>query len=125
GERMIVKVTGRFPVLNIDKMVREFSRRKNLVYSIDIIEHGLYRMLGLNWAASKSRTIIYAISTGFYMGNVYGRYRQIPSVYGGAEGLMRAVWDETRNQPGVYSRFKTEPRLSGVGGGEELCVAYS
>ncbi len=119
NDGLFVKVTGRFPILNISTMVKEFSRRKNLQLSVDVIEHPLYDWLHLGWSGHGCRTIIYAVSLDFYLQHLYGHYTEIHGYEGGlwgAESLMRKVWEETRRLPGVYSRFKHEPHLSGFAG---------
>ena len=119
GEGIMVKVTGRFPILNISTMIKEFSRRENLQLSVDVIEHPLYDWLHLGWSGHGCRTIIYAVSFDFYMRHLYGHYTEIHGYEGGlwgAESLMRKVWEETKMLLGVYSRFKHEPHLSGFAG---------
>lgn len=119
GVGIMVKVTGRFPILNISTMIKEFSRRENLQLSVDVIDHPLYDWLHLGWSGHGCRTIIYAVSLDFYMRHLYGHYPEIHGCEGGlwgAESLMRKVWGETKMLPGVYSRFKHEPLLSGFAG---------
>lgn len=116
GGGVFVKVTGRFPILNIQTMCDEFSHREALALAVDVVEHNLYKMLGLKWSASGCRTIIYACDCAFYKSNLYGRYREIPTTFWGAEGLMRDVWEKNRAKSGVYARFRHEPRISGFAG---------
>ncbi len=114
---IIVKVTGRFPILNIDTMLKEFARRKALRLAIDIKDHPIYDWLRLGWSGHGARTILYAVTYSFYREHIYGRYRQIPSVYVDCETMMFKVVKETMREKGVYHRFKHEPRLSGFAGG--------
>ena len=119
GRGGIVKVTGRFPIINIATMVKEFSERKNLQLAVDVIDHPLYDWLRLGWAGHGCRTIIYACTFDFYMRYLHGRYVEIHGSAGGmwgAETLMRDVWEKTRHRPGVYSRFRHEPCLAGYAG---------
>lgn len=117
GEKYMVKVTGRFPILNIETMIKEFQSRKNLQLAIDVVNHKLYSSLGLKWAQSgKARTIIYAVTCDFYKAHLLGHYKDIPSKFNGAEGLMNNVWNKTKNEIGVYPRFKHEPELAGCAG---------
>lgn len=122
---VLVKVTGRFPILNIEAMIREFAKRKPLNLAVDTVDHSLYRWLGLDWASHKTRTILYAVTVGFYQERIRGRYREIPGTFTGAESLMYDVLSKARNDfKGVYDRFKREPRLSGHAGisKESSCI---
>ena len=112
----MVKVTGRFPVLNISTMIREFQARKNLKLAVDVVDHPLYDWLRLGWCGHSCRTIVYAISLPFYRQHLYGRYVEIPSRFFGAEGLMLDVYKETKKEKGVYPRLRHEPHLSGYAG---------
>lgn len=114
-ETLIYKVTGRFPILNIEKMIIEFSKREPLKFSIDILNNPLYRFTRI--PAESSRTIIYAIDCDFYMQYVYQEYEHNRKKYTGAEPLMYEIWRRTRHIVGVYARFRHEPQLSGGGGG--------
>lgn len=109
----MVKVTGRFPIRNIQAMIREFKSRKNLALSVDMVDHPIYDWLRLGWCGHSCRTIIYAVNLAFYRQHLYGRYAQIPRRFFGAESLMRAVCLATRREEGVYCRFHHEPWLSG------------
>ncbi len=120
-DNLIVKVTGRFPILNIETLIDEFSRRKELRLAIDIKDHPFYDWLRLGWSGHGARTIVYAVTCRFYRENIYGRYKDIPSICCDAETLMFDVVKKTRNQKGVYDRFKHEPRLSGFAG----CLNYT
>ena len=115
---LMIKVTGRFPILNIGKLIDEFSSRSALNFAIDIIDHPLYDWLGLRWRSHAARTICYAVSIEFYKIHIHGMYTQIPKPYWGAEELMMAVWQRSKNALGVYPRFKHEPIMSGYAGGE-------
>lgn len=112
----MIKVTGRFPIRNIQTMIREFKSRKNLKLSVDMIDHSLYDWLHLDWRGHSCRTIIYAVNSAFYYQHLYGRYAEIPRRFSSAEGLMRAVCLATRREEGVYCRFRHEPWLSGYAG---------
>ena len=113
---IVVKVTGRFPVLNIKTMVRDFLNREPMLLSVDVVEHNLYKVIGKKWCSHGCRTIVYACACDFYMRNLYGRYVEIPSPFWGAEHLMRDVWEKNKDLPGVYPRHKHEPSLSGYAG---------
>ena len=114
---LFVKVTGRFPILNIETLLREFASRDPLQLSVDIIDHPIYDWLRLGWDAHHARTILYATTTTFYQAHIYGRYREIPGRFPDAEALMFDVWKRTvRRLPGVYGRFRHEPRLAGFAG---------
>lgn len=116
GGGVFVKVTGRFPVLNIESMFKEFTNRHPLKLAVDVVEHNLYKLLGLKWGASGCRTIIYACDCDFYKNNLYGRYVEIPNPFYGAENLMRDVWEHHQSECGVYPRLRHEPHLSGFAG---------
>ncbi len=122
---IIVKVTGRFPILNINTMLNEFAHRKDLRLAIDIKDHPFYDWLRLGWSGHGARTILYAVTYAFYRMHIYGRYKQIPSVYVDCETMMFKVVKETAHKKGVYHRFKREPRLSGFAGGLNYTVITS
>ena len=87
--------------------------------AVDVLDNPIYRMLHLKWSSRGCRTIIYAVTVEFYEEYLYGRYKEIRGYDGGfwgAEGLMRSVWEQTKDMAGVYPRFRTEPRLSGYAG---------
>ncbi len=121
GHGIIIKVTGRFPILNIETMIDEFSCRKDLCLALDIKDHPFYDWLHLGWSGHGARTILYAVTCQFYRDNIYGRYKEIPSAYWGAEDLMFDVVKKVQGQRGVYDRFKHEPRLLGFAG----CLNYT
>ena len=116
GEGVVIKVTGRFPILNIKTMIEEFARRRNLKLAIDIIDHRIFDILGLRWRGHCARTVLYAITLKFYREKVMGRYKDIPFKYSSAEELMFAVYREAKDFPGIYPRFQTEPLMSGCSG---------
>lgn len=120
--RLIVKVTGRFPILNIAAMLREFAARIPLSLALDVVDHPIYDWLRLGWDGHHARTILYAVTTDFYRRHIHGRYREIPSRFCGAEDLMFDVWRSVREEAGVWPRFRREPRLSGFAGSGRLCV---
>lgn len=120
--RLIVKVTGRFPILNIAAMLREFAARRPLALALDVIDHPIYDWLRLGWDGHHARTILYAVTPDFYKRHLYGRYKEIPSRFCGAEDLMFDVWRKVRHEAGVWPRFRVEPRLSGFAGSGQLCV---
>ena len=74
----MVKVTGRFPIRNIQAMIREFKSRKNLALSVDMVDHPIYDWLRLGWCGHSCRTIIYAVNLAFYRQHLYGRYAETP-----------------------------------------------
>lgn len=120
--KTIVKVTGRFPILNISAMVQEFAHRVPLELALDVLDHPLYDWLHLGWNGHHARTILYAVTPTFYRQHIYGRYREIPSQFQGAEDLMFDVWRKVRDLPGIWPRFCHEPRLSGFAGSGRLCI---
>ena len=117
GAKYVCKVTGRFAIKNIGKMLDEFTKREPLAFALDILDNPIYR-LSKTIPSGGSRTIIYAVSCDYYMRNVFRVYELNRKKYSGAESLMYDVWLKTRNQAGVYARFKHEPALSGWGGGK-------
>ena len=117
---VMVKVTGRFPILNISSMIEEFSSRENLSLAVDVIDHHVYDWIRSGSTGHSCRTIIFAVSTEFYKKHIYGRYASNPEAYRGAEHFMYGIWQATRNivdEGVVYPRFHHEPRLSGYAGG--------
>lgn len=117
GGGQFIKVTGRFPILNIETLLREFASRDPLQLAVDVIDHPLYDWLHLGWDAHHARTILYAVTIDFYKANIYGRFREIPNQFPDAEALMFDVWKRSASrQLGVYGRFRHEPRLAGFAG---------
>lgn len=103
-------------------MVREFAGRRPLALALDVLDHPFYDWLRLGWDGHHARTILYAVTVDFYRRHIHGRHREIPSRFLGAEDLMFDVWRKARGEPGVWPRFRREPRLSGFAGSGRLCL---
>lgn len=124
--QQIVKVTGRFPILNLEQMLDEFNRYAGCDIQADIVDHPIYdicqfwRKPERRWSGHHGRTILYWITSDYYRRNFYGRYRELTH-YGqsGAEHLMWEVFQTScrHREQNTRWRFHTEPSLGGRAGG--------
>lgn len=112
-----VKVTGRFPIVNLSRLLKEAESKGDIKLFCDLKDHKIYDWLGLNWDGHHGDTRFYVVSKDFYNTNFMGKYRELDDSKGlGAEWLMYQVAKDNICNPGVYCRFKTEPIFSGKAG---------
>ena len=75
-----------------------------------------YISVGLDMGVEQSSMQFHLIFTCGICMVIILRFMDMKVAFGGAESLMRKVWEETKMLLGVYSRFKHEPHLSGFAG---------
>lgn len=111
------KVTGRFPVMNLSRLLKEAECKGDIKLFCDLKDHKIYDWLGLKWDAHHGDTRCYVVSKDFYNANFMGKYRELNDSKGfSAEWLMYQVAQNNICNPGVYCRFKTEPIFLGKAG---------
>lgn len=116
ANKNFVKVTGRFPVINISNMLKEFEKKDVDLYC-DIVNHNIYDWLHTGWDDHHGRTVVYKASVDFYKKYFYGRFVECnDEIDHTAEWLMYDVAMSHRDNPNVILRFKTEPHPTGRAG---------
>lgn len=114
----MLKVTGRYPILNIKDMIHEFESTES-EFQCDIIDHGIYDFLmpkGKAWNGHGARSIIWAATSQFYKKYLYGKKELLKTGWG-AERLIYETYLALKGTDCACRwRFKTEPRLSGFAG---------
>lgn len=125
------KVTGRFPILNIYKLLNEVDKRGgvNMKFYCDCKDHSLYDWLHLPINGHAGECRYYAVSLPFYNKYFRGRYLDLCDYEGNTvENLFLQVIRKTKSFRGVYCRFKLQAHLTGTGGhslGNGLPFFYS
>ena len=110
------KVTGRFPILNIHKVLEEAQRRQPWSIFCDTKDHTVYEMLGLPWRSHSVDTRIFCITSEFYRKYFYGKYVNMNDSVG---LIVERLFFETIQEECIHEkcirRFRTEPEYSGHG----------
>lgn len=118
-----VKVTGRFPILNIDKLLTEAERRRPWELFCDCKDHPVYDWLRLGWNGHAADTRFFIVSTDFYRRNFYGRYAELDDSAGKLiESLFFQVSKERSQFEPIIRRFRTEPEYSGKAGHVQISI---
>jgi len=118
-----IKVTGRFPILNIDQLLSEADHRRPWQLFCDCKDHRVYDWLRLGWNGHAADTRFFIVSTDFYRRNFHGRYAELDDSAGKlVEGLFfQVARDQGRIEP-VIRRFRTEPEYSGKAGHVQISI---
>ncbi len=110
-----IKVTGRFPILNIAKLLKEAEKRQPWQFFCDCKDHKIYDWLRLGWNGHSCDTRFFIVTTNFYREHFYGRYTELDD---SQEKLIETMFfhEAMKQNPGVIRRFHTEPEYSGKAG---------
>ena len=75
----VFKVTGRYSIANITRIVNDFRQIDNgeIDLYIDIKDHKLYSSLGLDWPQEDADTRCFGFSPQFYKSEIAGRYVEL------------------------------------------------
>lgn len=125
------KVTGRFPILNIYKLLKEVEKRggNNMQFYGDCKDHKVYDWLHLPINGHAGECRYYATSVDFYNKNFKGKYKDLCDYEGKlVENLFLQVIRENKHNKDVHYRFRTQAHLTGSGGhslGKGLSFFYS
>lgn len=118
-----IKVTGRFPILNIDKLLSEADRRRPWALFCDCKDHPVYDWLRLGWNGHAADTRFFIVNTDFYRQNFYGRYVELDDSAGKLiESLFFQVSKERSQFEPIIRRFRTEPEYSGKAGHVQISI---
>jgi len=118
-----IKVTGRFPILNMDKLLREAGRRMPWELFCDSKDHPVYDWLRNGWNGHAADTRFFVVTKKFYQEHFYGRYVDLNDAEGRlVEGLFFDVMREQYPQGTVVRRFRTEPEYAGKGGHRRISI---
>ncbi len=125
------KVTGRYPILNLYKMIKETYNRGGIKmqFYCDCKDHRVYEWLHLPINGHMGECRYYAVSLDFYNKYLRGKYEELDDSKGKyVENLFLEVIRATKGYPGVHCRFRTQAHLTGAGGhsiGKGLAFFYS
>lgn len=114
-----VKLTGRFPIINLDKLIRELYRRggNRLEFFGDCKDHNVYDRFGMKINGHSGESRFYAMSLDFWSRHFLNCYKNLNDFEGrNIEGYLLSLKRETKGQPNVIWRLHTQPHFSGKGG---------
>lgn len=125
------KVTGRYPILNLDRLMREAVAYNggDVRYYADCKDHRVYEMLHLPINGHSGESRYFAVSMDFYDKHFRGRYQELDDFKGrNVEGFYLELIRKTKHERGVHGRYKTQARFSGKNGhnlGNGIAFFYS
>ncbi len=113
-----VKVTGRFPILNIAALLNEAEQRRPWSLFCDNKDHKIYDWLHNGWTGHACDTRFFAITLEFYRKYFFGRYDELDD---SQNKLIEFMFFHTAKQAqldgeAVIRRFRTEPEYAGKAG---------
>lgn len=118
-----IKVTGRFPFLNLDKLLLEANRRQPWALFCDTKDHPVYDWLRIGWNGHAADTRFFIVTTEFYRQHFYGRYRELNDSAGAlVEELFFAVIQAQHGREKIVRRFRTEPEPAGRAGHRQISI---
>lgn len=111
------KVTGRFPILNIGKLLAEASSREPWEFFCDNKDHPIYDWLRNGWTGHACDTRFFGVTLDFYRNFFYGRVEELDD---SQNRLIEFMFFETAkfaaSEHKVIRRFHTEPEYAGKAG---------
>ena len=111
------KVTGRFPILNIGKLLAEAYGRRPWSMFCDNKDHRIYEWLHLGWTGHACDTRFFGVTLDFYQRHFHGRCAELDD---SQNKLIEFMFFETARKAAqtetVVRRFKTEPEYAGKAG---------
>lgn len=111
------KVTGRFPILNIGKMLVEAEKRQPWELFCDNKDHPIYDWLHNGWTGHACDTRFFGVTIEFYMRHFHGRAAELDD---SQNRLIEFMFFETAKKVSaeckVIRRFHTEPEYAGKAG---------
>ena len=111
------KVTGRFPILNIGKLLAEAQRRQPWELFCDNKDHPIYDWLHNGWTGHACDTRFFGVTLEFYRRHFLGRASELDD---SQNRLIEFMFFETARKAvsgcSVIRRFKTEPEYAGKAG---------
>lgn len=123
GHDAFIKVTGRFPILNFDKLLREAERRRPWELFCDTKDHPVYDWLGNGWNGHAADTRFFIVTKAFYRNHFYGRYKELDDSKDlWVEKLFFDVIQEECTKQPIVRRFRTELELAGKAGHRQISI---
>ena len=111
------KVTGRFPILNIGKLLAEAERRGPWDLFCDNKDHRIYDWLHNGWTGHACDTRFFGVTLDFYRKHFFGRAAELND---SQNKLIEFMFFDTAKAAAqeckVIRRFKTEPEYAGKAG---------
>lgn len=114
-----LKITGRYPMLNVLSMIKEIEKR-SVAYSFmcDIKETGLFDLIGYNNDGHWGDSRFWASEIEFYKKELIECYKWMDDRQSGrfAEDYLYQLSVGNRNNPHYSFRFKHQVRFGGISG---------
>ena len=111
------KVTGRFPILNIGKLLAEARAREPWEFFCDNKDHPIYDWLHNGWTGHACDTRFFGVTLDFYRKFFHGR---APELDDSQNRLIEFMYFETAKKAAseckIIRRFRTEPEYAGKAG---------
>lgn len=127
--KAFLKVTGRYPIYNIQYFLDEASRlffSKGIDLYIDIKDHKIYDWLHLGWNGHSADVRLFAVSVDFFLNQIAYRYVELNDYNGFLfEGLMYDIVKSNMKNKNIVCRFKKEMHLGGFEGSNVNAVSFS
>ena len=118
-----VKVTGRFPILNIGELLKEAENRQPWDFFCDNKDHKIYDWLHLGWNGHACDTRFFLVTVDFYKKYFYGRAEELDDSQDKLiEGMFFQVAKEYCKTEKIVRRFRTEPEYSGKAGHVQISI---
>lgn len=122
-----LKITGRYPMLNINDMVKEIERYgHNLLFMADIKDTALYDTLRIKKDGHWGDSRFFVANTKYYRENMSDSYLWMDdNIYGRfAEDYIFNFYQEHKNEPAFSFRFKHQVRFGGRSGAKGYNEEY-
>jgi hypothetical protein len=114
-----IKLTGRFPILNIDAIMMEYFRRggKEIEFFGDSHDHKIYDWLKMPINGHSAESRIWLSSLSFYKDNIEGQYKNLNDYDGrNVESFLLSIIRKYKSSPYLIGRFRIQPHFTGKGG---------
>ncbi len=117
-----IKITGRYPMLNIRSIIREIGRRaekKGILYMGDIKDTCVYKLIGRDTLSSHwGDSRFFMADINFYRDNLADCYLEMNDYEEGrwAEHYFLNLSRKHRKDPRFIFRFRTQVRFGGISG---------
>ena len=120
------KVTGRYPIYNLDYFVTKSSKyiANGGQFYGDMKDHKLYDWLHLGWNGHSGEARLFGCRNEWYMRNLGSRYTELNDSQGRiVENLLFDVLKQTNDN--VSKRFDCEPYFAGLDGSDGNAIFFS
>lgn len=121
------KVTGRYPIYNLKKFVKQASRAiyfDGVELFGDMKDHNLYDWLGLGWNGHSFECRLFGCTNNYYINEIAPNYVNCNDYNGNLmEDELFKIMKKTNRK--VHLRFRQEPHLGGLEGSTSQAVSFS